>query len=160
MKKITFELNGKVVSVTVEAGELLLDVLRGHFRLTGTKRGCEVGECGACTILFDGEPVTSCLMLAELVDGHSIVTIEALSNGTELHPVQQAFVEEGAVQCGFCTPGMILSALALLRKNPYPSREEIKRGLSGNFCRCGAYEHVIRAVQKAGRVMAETKPLR
>lgn len=137
----------------------MLDVLRGHFRLTGTKRGCEVGECGACTILFDGEPVTSCLMLAELVDGHSIVTIEALSNGTELHPVQQAFVEEGAVQCGFCTPGMILSALALLRKNPYPSREEIKRGLSGNFCRCGAYEHVIRAVQKAGRIMAETKPL-
>lgn len=159
MREITFELNGEEVSVAVEAGELLLDLLRGHFRLTGTKRGCEVGECGACTILFDGEPVTSCLMLAELVDGHSIVTIEALSNGTELHPVQQAFVEEGAVQCGFCTPGMILSALALLRKNPYPSREEIKRGLSGNFCRCGAYEHVIRAVQKAGRIMAETKTL-
>ena len=96
-------------------------------------------------------------VLAELVDGKSVTTIEALSSGTELHPVQQAFVEEGAVQCGFCTPGMILSALALLRKNPYPSREEIKRGLSGNFCRCGAYEHIIRAVQKAGRVMAENK---
>ncbi|MDD4541539.1 MAG: (2Fe-2S)-binding protein [Eubacteriales bacterium] len=156
MKKISFELNGKNVEIEVEPGELLLDLLRERFRLTGTKRGCEVGECGACTILLDGEPTTSCLLLAELVDGRSVTTIEALSNGTELHPIQEAFIEEGAVQCGFCTPGMILSTLALLRKNPYPSREEIKVGLAGNFCRCGAHEHIIRAVQKAGRIMAET----
>lgn len=154
MKVITFELNEKTVSATVAPGTLVLDLLREEFHLTGTKRGCEVGECGACTILLDGDPVTSCLLLAELIDGRKVTTIEGLSKGLELHPIQQAFVEEGAVQCGFCTPGMVLSSLALLRKNPNPSREEIKTALSGNFCRCGAYEHIIRAVQKAGRVMA------
>lgn len=153
MKIIRFELNGNEVEANVEPGEVLLDTLRERFFLTGAKRGCEVGECGACTVLIDDVPITSCLFLSELVDGKKVITIEGLSDGINLHPVQEAFVNEGAIQCGYCTPGMVLSAYALLKKNLNPTREEIKKGLSGNFCRCGAYEHIIVAVQQAAAVM-------
>lgn len=153
MKTIKFNLNGKDVEVNVEPGEILLDTVRERFHLTGAKRGCEVGECGACTLLIDDEAITSCMVLTELVEGKRIVTIEGLGQGNQLHPLQTAFMEEGAVQCGFCTPGMILSAYALLKKIPDPTREDIMQGLSGNFCRCGAYEHIIIAVQKAASVL-------
>ena len=153
MKTIKFNLNGKDVEVNVEPGEILLDTVRERFHLTGAKRGCEVGECGACTLLIDDEAITSCMVLTELVEGKRIVTIEGLGQGNQLHSLQTAFMEEGAVQCGFCTPGMILSAYALLKKIPDPTREDIMQGLSGNFCRCGAYEHIIIAVQKAASVL-------
>lgn len=155
MRTIKFELNGKPVEVGVEPGEILLDTIRDRFHLTGTKRGCEVGECGACTVLIDDEPITSCIFLSELVEGKRVLTIEGLSEGAKLHPLQTMFVEEGAVQCGFCTPGMVLAAYGLLKKNKNPSREDIMRGMSGNFCRCGAYEHIILAVQAAAKLMRE-----
>ncbi len=139
--------NEKPHTLDVEDGETLLEVIRNRLRLTGTKKGCEVGECGACTVLIDDVPTTSCLYLAALADGKRITTIEGLSHDGVLSPIQQAFVDAGAVQCGFCTPGMVLSAYALLKRNPNPSVDEIKRSLSGNLCRCGTYEHVTRAVQ-------------
>ena len=126
-------------------------MLRNRLRLTGTKRGCEVGECGACTVLIDGVPTDTCLYLAALADGKEITTVEGLANGLELSPVQQAFVDAGAIQCGFCTPGMVLSAHALLQRNHRPTEEDIKKSLSGNFCRCSAYEQIIDAVQMAAK---------
>ena len=152
MKKITirFVLNGRNVSVEVDPNKRLLDMLREDLGCLSVKEGCAEGECGACTVLRNGEPVTSCLMLAGQVEGDTILTLEGVagSNG-ELDVIQQAFLDEGAVQCGFCTPGMILSAKALLMRNPHPTREEIKMAVSGNLCRCTGYAKIISAVERA-----------
>jgi aerobic-type carbon monoxide dehydrogenase small subunit (CoxS/CutS family) len=129
----------------------LLDVLRQDLNLKGTKRGCDQGHCGACTVILDGKAVNSCLVLAVKADGKKITTIEGLSSGGKLHPLQEAFVEEGAVQCGFCTPGMILSAKSLLDEKPNPSEEEIREALSGNLCRCTGYVKIVKAIRKASQ---------
>ena len=154
MQTIHIKINGMDWSGTVEDGETLVDLIRNRLGLTGTKKGCEVGECGACTVLIDGVPSASCMYLAALADGKSITTIEGLAQDGVLSPVQRAFVDAGAVQCGFCTPGMILSAHALLQRNPHPSREEIQVALSGNMCRCATYEQVIEAVDLAADFLA------
>lgn len=153
MIQISCTINKKPYTLEVEEGETLLEVLRNKLRLTGTKKGCEVGECGACTVLIDGVPTDTCLYLAALADGKDITTIEGMANGFELHPVQQAFVDAGAIQCGFCTPGMVLSASALIERDHRPTEEVIKKSLSGNFCRCSAYEQIIDAVQRAAKEM-------
>jgi len=145
---LEFRLNNKEVQVEVKPGDLLVDVLREKLRLTGVKKGCGEGECGACTVILDGETVNSCIFPALKVQGREVITVEGLSKSDdELHPVQEAFIEEGAVQCGFCTPGAILSAKNLLDKNPSPTEEEIKSGLSGNLCRCTGYIKIIEAVK-------------
>jgi carbon-monoxide dehydrogenase small subunit len=146
---IKIAVNGEDYELLVKPNELLIDLLRNRLDLTGTKEGCGTGDCGGCTVLVDGKPLNSCLTLAVEVDGKNILTIEGLAQGGELHPLQKAFVDEGAVQCGFCTPGMILSAKALLDENPHPSEEEIKRGIAGNFCRCTGYKKIINAIQAA-----------
>lgn len=132
----------------------LLEVLRDDLGLVGTKEGCGVGVCGACTVLVEGKPMSSCLVLAEQVAGKEIVTIEGLSREGQLHPVQQAFLDEGAFQCAYCTPGFILSAVALLEENPSPTEDEIRDYLSGNLCRCGSYQNILRAVKASGQRMA------
>jgi len=147
--EVQFKLNGKEITVTTDANKRLLDVLRNDLNLTGTKEGCAIGECGACTIIFNGEAVTSCLMLIGQVQGSEIITIEGLSQNGELHSLQQKFLEHGAVQCGYCTPGMLLSAYALLLKNPNPTDEEIKEAIAGNLCRCTGYKQIIDAVKEA-----------
>ncbi|MEM0079597.1 MAG: (2Fe-2S)-binding protein [Nitrososphaerota archaeon] len=147
--KIKFNLNGRSVETEVKPSTTLLDLLRYQLRITSVKRGCEVGECGACTVLLDGKPVNSCLILAARVDGRNIVTVEGLLKDSKLHPIQEAFIEEFAVQCGYCTPGVILTAKALLDINPNPTIAEIKDALSGNLCRCGAYHQIINAILKA-----------
>jgi len=135
----------------------LLDFLREELSLKGTKKGCDSGQCGVCTILMDGKTIDACLVLAIQADGKEILTIEGLSSGGRLHPLQEAFVEEGAVQCGFCTPGMILSAKALLDGRKDPSEEEIREALSGNLCRCTGYVKIIKAVQKAAAMMKDVR---
>ncbi len=145
--KVEFLLNGKKISIEAESHWTLLDVLRDHLHLTGTKKGCETGECGACTVLVDGKNVNSCLMLIGHVDGKEVTTIEGLQDNGKLHPIQKAFAEKGAVQCGYCTSGMIMSVKALLDENPKPTREEIKTAIAGNLCRCTGYEQIIEAVQ-------------
>jgi aerobic carbon-monoxide dehydrogenase small subunit len=147
--KIKFRLNGKENSLDVIGNERLIDILREKLGLVGTKEGCGKGECGACTILFDDAPICSCLILSSQIAGHEIVTIEGLSQDDRPHPVQEAFAETGAVQCGFCSPGMVLSAVSLLKRNGNPSRQEIKQALSGNLCRCTGYEKIIDAVELA-----------
>ncbi|MFZ5918510.1 MAG: (2Fe-2S)-binding protein [Chloroflexota bacterium] len=148
MKQIlSFTLNGSPVDVVVTPTETLLDVLREKLGVTGPKRGCDDGDCGACTVLLDGEPVRSCLTIALTVNGRSVLTVEGLSVNGDLHPLQKAFHEHGAFQCGFCTPGMLMSAKALLDHNPNPSRTEIREYMSGNLCRCGSYEEVVEAIQ-------------
>jgi aerobic carbon-monoxide dehydrogenase small subunit len=149
MKVIQFTLNGDPVEIGVRPEETLIQTLRERLGLTGTKQGCDLGDCGSCTVLFDGDPVLSCLMLAADADGHSVVTIEGLANGEELHPVQRAFHEVGAIQCGFCTPGMVLASKALLVSNPNPTEKEIRHALSGNLCRCTGYTKIVHAVQRA-----------
>lgn len=151
MIRIKFMLNGKPVEVETEPNVTLLDLLRGELRITSVKRGCEVGECGACTVLLDGKPVNSCLILAPTIDGRNIVTVEGLARDGELHPLQEAFIEEFALQCGYCTPGVLLTAKALLDINPKPTIQEIKEALSGNLCRCGAYQQIINAILKASQ---------
>jgi carbon-monoxide dehydrogenase small subunit len=153
--KLEFKLNGKTTELEVSGGERVLDVLRERLNLVGTKEGCGKGECGACTVLLDGAPVCSCLLLSSQVAGREIVTIEGLAAGDKLHPVQEAFAEVGAVQCGFCTPGAVLSAVALLRRQSSPSRAEIKSALSGNLCRCTGYEKIVAAVELAAKNMAK-----
>ena len=153
MTEVHFKLNGKLVSCSVEADEILTDTLRNRFRLTGTKKGCGTGDCGACTVLLDGVAIRSCITLTAMVEGHEITTIEGIGHPGNLHPVQQAFVDAGAVQCGFCTPGMVLTAVALLRVNPNPTEEEIREAISGNLCRCTGYEKIVRAVQLAAERM-------
>lgn len=151
---IKFVLNGELTHAEVSADETLLEVLRTRLKVTGVKKGCGEGECGSCTVLLDGKPVVSCLLPAVKVTGRQVLTIEGLSEGENLHPIQEAFLEAGAVQCGFCTPGMILSTKALLDACPEPSREEIRQALSGNICRCTGYIQIQEAVQLAGRKMS------
>lgn len=146
-------INGESNEVLVRPNDLLVDVLRDVIYLTGTKKGCGEGDCGACTVLLDGAPALACLTLAISCVGKKIETIEGLSENGKLHPIQEAFVEKGAIQCGYCTPGMILSAKALLAKNDNPTNEEIKYGMAGNFCRCTGYKKIIDAVaEAAGRL--------
>ena len=147
--RISLKLNGEPRTAEVGADTRLIDMLRNGFRLTGVKEGCGAGECGACTVLFDGEAVCSCVVPAVQADGHSVTTIEGLEENGELDVIQQAFIDCDAVQCGFCTPGMIMSAKALLLKNPRPSRDEIKRALAGNVCRCTGYVQIVDAVSTA-----------
>jgi len=153
MEEIRITVNGKEHELHVKPWATLLDTLREDLGLTGTKEGCGQGECGACTVLMEGRPVNACLVLAMEANGKHIVTIEGLAKGDELHPLQQAFVDVGGLQCGFCTPGMILSAYALLDENPDPTDEEIRKGLEGNFCRCTGYTKIIESVRvAAGRL--------
>lgn len=144
---LTMNLNGKDIQVEVSASATLADVLREQLGLTGTKIGCEEGECGACTVLIDGQAVNSCIYPAMKAAGRRVLTIEGLAKNGDLHPVQRAFIEHGAVQCGYCTPGMILSAVALLGQNPHPTEDEIRRALAGNLCRCTGYIQIIKAIQ-------------
>ncbi len=152
---ISFCLNGELKKLNISPDRRVTDLLREDFGLTGTKEGCGTGECGACTILADGEPRLSCLMLAAQLEGKKIVTIEGLSDGQKLHPVQQAFIDYGAVQCGFCSPGMILSAAAFLRQTPEPSRDQIRESISGNLCRCTGYQKIVDALEAAAKIMQE-----
>jgi aerobic-type carbon monoxide dehydrogenase small subunit (CoxS/CutS family) len=145
--KVEFQLNGKPITLEVEPGRLLLHVLRQDLGLKGAKEGCGMGECGACTTILNGEAVLSCLIPIARVQGCSITTIEGLETEEGLHPLQKAFVDHGAVQCGFCTPGMILSAKAALDKNASPSEQEIREAISGNLCRCTGYEKIVEAIQ-------------
>jgi aerobic-type carbon monoxide dehydrogenase small subunit (CoxS/CutS family) len=147
--KISFTVNGCLRHVEVRPESTLLEVLRDDLGMTGTKHGCDSGECGACTLLLDGEPVNSCLVLAPAVRDREVLTIEGLSDGGTLHPLQQAFVDHGALQCGFCGSGMILMAKALLDSNPSPTRAETRRWLAGNLCRCSGYMQIIDAVMDA-----------
>ena len=143
---LSLTLNGRPRRADVEPGTLLIDLLREGFGLLGTKRSCDSEICGACTVLLDGRPVSSCTTLALEAGGRAVLTIEGLAEGDRLHPLQRAFVEHGAVQCGFCTPGMILTAMALLADNPTPDEAAVRRGLSGNLCRCTGYKKIIEAV--------------
>ncbi len=149
MQPITITINGKVEYVIVPANMTLLQLLRDKLALTGTKNGCEAGECGACTVLVDGEPTNSCMMLAVETDGREIVTVEGLGQNDELSALQESFVDHNAIQCGFCTPGMLISSHALLERVPHPSREDIEEALLGNLCRCTGYVRIIEAVQDA-----------
>lgn len=147
--KINFILNGDPTTIDVAENARLVDVLRNDFHLTGTKEGCGVGECGACTVIIDGKAVASCLVLAVSVEGKSVLTIEGLSKNGELDPIQEAFIDHHASQCGFCTPGFIMSAKALLDANPSPTREEIRVAISGNICRCTGYHQIVDAIEDA-----------
>ena len=149
---IKLTVNGEPYEALVQPNSTLLDILRNQLNLTGTKRGCDAGDCGACTVIMDGRPVNACLVLALKAQDRQITTIEGLSDGpAKLHPIQQAFVEHGAIQCGFCTPGMIVSAKTLLDRNPNPSKEEIKSGIAGNLCRCTGYVNIIEAIKVAAK---------
>ncbi len=152
MRKIelSFTLNGKPCAVLTEPNKRMVDVLRNDLGLTGTKEGCGVGECGACTVVINGEAVTSCLVIAGQMQGADIMTIEGMSQTQIGHILQDCFVEGDAVQCGFCTPGFIMSAYALLLKNPHPTREEIRRAVAGNLCRCTGYIPIVNAIEQAG----------
>ncbi len=152
MKQIVrIRANGDAFEVLIEPWKSLVEVIREDLGLTGTKESCSTGECGACTVLLDGEPVNACLVLAVEAQGREITTIEGLSLGGELHPLQSAFVRHGAIQCGFCTPGMLLTAKALLDENPNPSEEEVKESLSGNLCRCTGYVKIVEATRAAAQ---------
>jgi aerobic-type carbon monoxide dehydrogenase small subunit (CoxS/CutS family) len=151
METLTMRLNDQEVTIEVKTDALLVDVLRDQLELTGTKEACGEGECGACTVLLDGEPVTSCLIPALKAQGKEVMTVEGLASAGELHPLQRAFIEHGAVQCGYCTPGMLMSAKALLDRNPHPSEEEIKEAISGNLCRCTGYVKIIEAIKAASQ---------
>jgi len=146
---LRFRLNGHPVEVACESSRILLDLVREDLGLTGTKRGCDLGTCGCCTFLLDGRPTLSCLTLARLVAGRDVTTIEGITPPDGLSPVQRAFVERGATQCGFCTPGFVVTATALLRDSPHPGREEIERAISGNLCRCTGYRKIVEAIQAA-----------
>lgn len=154
---VNFILNDKQASVTVEAEDILVDTLREKFGLTGTKKACGTGDCGACTVIVNGEAVRSCILLTAMVAGKSVLTIEGLGDANNIHPIQQAFIDEGAVQCGFCTPGMILATKALLDKKAQPTKDEIREALSGNLCRCTGYTKIIKAVQTAAKMLAAGK---
>jgi carbon-monoxide dehydrogenase small subunit len=149
---ITLTVNGTPEQAHVAANVTLLTLLREHLGLTGTKNGCATGECGACTVLLNGEPVNSCLVLAVEVDGAEIITVEGLAHDEQLDPLQEALVEHSGVQCGFCTPGILISARALLNRNPHPTHDEIKDALRGNLCRCTGYVRIIEAVEDAAKV--------
>ena len=154
---VKLRVNGDLYEVFIEPRYSLLDVLRDHLGMKGSKKVCDNGECGACTILMDGKAVYSCLTLAIECEGREILTIEGLSEGGELHPIQNAFWQEDGYQCGFCTPGQIMSTKALLDENPNPTEDEIRRGVSGNLCRCGAYTKIFKAVAKAAELLRHEK---
>ena len=158
---VTLRVNGETHTVAAEPHHTLLEVLREELGLTGTKHGCELGECGACTVLVDGKQVLSCLTLPQQIGMAEVTTVEGLANGPELHPLQTAFAEEGAAQCGYCTPGMLLSAKALLDAHPHPTREEMADAISGNLCRCTGYTAIYEAIEKAAQMpRREAEPAR
>ena len=148
---VTLRVNGETYELSINVRRTLLDVLRDELNLTGTKEGCGTGDCGACTVLLDGTPIASCLTLAVEAQGKEISTIEGLAEDGQLHPVQRAFIEHGAIQCGFCTPGMIMSAKALLDKNPQPTETEAREAISGNYCRCTGYTKIVEAILAASQ---------
>jgi aerobic carbon-monoxide dehydrogenase small subunit len=150
---IRFVLNGETMEIDVDATDRVIDVLREDLKMTGTKEGCGTGECAACTILVNSESRLACLMLAPQIDGAEITTIEGLSRNGRLHPVQEAFIEYGAIQCGFCTPGMVMASVDLLKRNPRPTEAEIREGISGNLCRCTGYQKIVEAVAAAAHEM-------
>ncbi len=152
-QQMEFTVNGERHTVMVDTRRTLLEVLRETLGLTGTKEMCNKGDCGGCTVIMDRKPVLSCLTLAIEAQGKEIVTIEGLSDGHELHPIQQAFVESGAIQCGYCTPGFIMSAKALLDRNPRPTEDDVKEGIANNICRCTGYVQIVEAIQAAAKVM-------
>ena len=153
--EIVLRVNGIDYTVAVEPQRTLVEVLRDTLGLTGTKKSCSEGECGACTVLMDGKPATSCLILALDAQGKEITTIEGLSEGEKLHPIQEAFLKHGAIQCGFCTPGMVMSAKAFLEENPKPTAAEVRKGISGNLCRCTGYQQIVDAILAASKIMAK-----
>ena len=153
MNKIEFTINGKQVTSQVEGRTLLVNLIRDELKLTGTHVGCDTSQCGCCTIHLDGKAVKSCAVLAAQADGANIVTIEGMATGDKLHPVQQAFTECHGLQCGFCTPGMIMTAAGILKENPNPSEADIVKGLEGNLCRCTGYINIIKSVQRAAELM-------
>jgi len=149
-KDIVLKINGEERELSVEPRQTLLDVIRNNLGLTGTKEGCGNGNCGTCAVLIDGKAVSSCLMLAVEAVGHEIMTIEGLAQPGKIHPLQQAFIEEGAIQCGFCSPGMILTAKAFLDTNPHPTEEQARQAIAGNLCRCTGYDKIVHAIMKVG----------
>jgi len=153
--RMRLRVNGEEYDTLFAPYKTLLEVLREDLDLTGTKHGCELGECGACAVLIDGEPVLSCLELAVECEGRSIETVEGLANGTELHPLQAAFADLGGAQCGYCTPGILMTAKALLAKEPAPSRDRIKEAISGNLCRCTGYQQIYEAIEEAAQKLSE-----
>jgi carbon-monoxide dehydrogenase small subunit len=155
---ITLTINGTERTVEAESRELLVHLIREQLSLTGTHIGCDTSSCGACTVLFDGQPVKSCTMFAAQAHGHTIETIEALSSGADMHPLQEGFWEKHGLQCGYCTPGMIMAAKGLLAKNPNPTEEEIRWGISGNLCRCTGYQKIVEAIQYAAEKMNTDQP--
>lgn len=154
---ISLKVNGYEYEVAVRPNRTLLEVLREDLRLTGTKEGCDDGVCGTCTVLLEGLPIRACLCLAVEAQGKEVTTIEGLADGDQLHPLQRAFVDHGAIQCGYCSPGMILTAKALLDKNPAPTDQDIKLAISGNFCRCTGYNKIVTAIKTAGQTAAGDK---
>ena len=154
-RKIHFKVNGNPVEVSVKSNMTLADLLRTKLSLTGTKKGCERGNCGACTVVMNGKAVLSCLVLAPRADGADILTVEGLGTPTNLHPLQQAFIDRGAIQCGFCIPGMFMSAKALLDENPKPTREDVKKAIAGNLCRCTGYTRQIDAILDAAQKLSK-----
>ncbi len=158
MTPITLLVNGETHELEVAPHQTLVEVLRERLRLTGTKEGCGLGDCGSCIVLLAGKPVNSCLVLAVDADGREVTTIEGLESAGKLHPLQESYIEKGALQCGFCAPGMIMSGKALLDENPQPTEREIKQALSGVLCRCGSYKKIIDAVEAAGAKMRGAKP--
>jgi carbon-monoxide dehydrogenase small subunit len=156
-EEIVLRVNGTNYRVRIEPWRTLVEVLRETLGLTGTKKSCNEGECGACTVIVDGKPVASCLVLAMDAQGKDILTIEGISEGEKLHPIQEAFLKHGAIQCGFCTSGMVMSAKALLDENPKPTVTEIRKAISGNLCRCTGYQHIIDSIMAASRMM-DRKP--
>jgi len=154
LRRFALQVNGERRELLAPVHKTLLEVLREELGLTGTKHGCELGECGTCTVLLDGKPALSCLLLPAQIEGRAITTIEGLARGAELHPLQQIFAELGAAQCGYCTPGILLAASALLEENPAPARDEIKAALAGNLCRCTGYVKIIEAIELAAERQA------
>jgi len=152
---VKFKVNGKEYELKIDGGERLLDTLRDRLKLKGVKEGCSIGECGACTVILDGKAVNSCMVLTAQVNGSEILTIEGLEKDGNLDPLQQSFIDHQAVQCGFCTPGMLMSAKALLNHNPSPDRDDIKTALEGNICRCTGYEQIIEAVESVAKKKGE-----
>jgi len=155
MRQIEVTVNGKQEKIEVRPSETLLEMIREKLHLTGAKEGCGMGECGACTVIMNGVTVNSCLVLAVEADGKSIVTVEGVGSKEKLHPVQQAFVEHSGMQCGFCTPGMIVSGTYLLKKHPQPTEQQIREGIAGNFCRCTGYTKIIESIGAAAGNMSE-----